>query len=208
MASHTDTWHDDMPEQALDELENSKFTFMVTIFTVSGAVDGCGRDIIKQYYDLIAPISGNHGGAELGSYAGCTVTCFKAAQDAVRAAVELQSAVEEKNLAGFSGKPVLARIALHTGQGFCDPFEQQWEGVAEALRCASVARGGEVLLTDVTLENLSGLKEVPGLLPQPVAIQRADVSSCKILYSNAPPRVVWSPAQRNSIKVAAAGSKR
>jgi len=118
MASHTDTWHDDMPEQALDELENSEFTFMVTIFTVSGAVDGCGRDIIKQYYDLIAPISGNHGGAELGSYAGCTVTCFKAAQDAVRAAVELQSAVEEKNLAGFSGKPVLARIALHTGQGF------------------------------------------------------------------------------------------
>jgi len=96
MASHTDTWHDDMPEQALDELENSEFTFMVTIFTVSGAVDGCGRDIIKQYYDLIAPISGNHGGAELGSYAGCTVTCFKAAQDAVRAAVELQSAVEEK----------------------------------------------------------------------------------------------------------------
>ncbi len=205
MASHTETWHDDMPEQALDELENSEFTFMVTTFTVSGAVDAGGRDIIKHYDDLIAPISGNHGGAELGSYAGRTVSCFKGAQDAVRAAVELQAAVEEKNLAGSSDTPVLARIALHTGHGFSDAFEQQWEGVVEALRCASVVRGGEVLLTNVTLESLNGLKEVPDLLPQLVAVQRADVSSCKILYSNAPPRVVWSPAERHTNRAAATG---
>lgn len=210
MASHTDTWHDDMPEQQTsDGAENSEFTFMVTTFTISGAVEARGNcDIIKRYDELIAPISSNYGGAELGSYAGRTVTCFKNAQDAVRSAVELQAAVDEKNLTGPADTPVLARIAMHTGQGFCDPFEQQWEGVAEALRCASVVRGGEVLLTDVTLEGLEDLSEVSGLLPQPVAVQRADVCSCKILYSNAPPRVVWSLAERHGIRAAATGSRR
>ena len=205
MAYHDCMSNDDMPrQQASDGPENSEFTFMVTTFMIPGTVEACGNhDLLKQYGELIAPISGKHGGAELGSYAGRTVTCFKNAQDAVRAAVELQSAVDEKNLTGSSNMPVLARIALHTGQGFCDPFEQQWEGVAEALRCASVVRGGEVLLTDVTLQNLDDLNEFHGLLPQPVPVQRADVRSCNVLFSNTLHRVVWSPTERH-INIAAA----
>lgn len=135
---------------------NGTYTFMVTAFTAPGAVrtTAAAATLFEPYDELVAPISGAHGGAELNCRAGRTVSCFKYARDAVRAAVELQTAVDEKNLSGSAEVPVLARIALHTGQGFVDPFEQQWEGVAGALHCASYARGGEVVLTDVTLESL------------------------------------------------------
>ncbi|CAH2029848.1 hypothetical protein [Trichlorobacter ammonificans] len=153
MAARTSHVQDDL---TVNSGTNGTYTFMVTTFTVPGAADGAaGRaSLLEPYDDLVAPISGTYGGAELDCRAGRTVSCFKHARDAVQAAVELQTAVDEMNLSGDAAVPVLARIALHTGQGFVDPFEQQWEGVAGALRCTSLARGGEVVLTDVTLESL------------------------------------------------------
>ncbi len=153
----------------LDELIQKRFTKVITImFTdMKGSTsiaesegDVISRILIKKHNDIVFPIIERNQGVLVKTMGDGTMSYFGTAMDGVRAAVEIQTGIEEfNNRSRKTGPPLQVRIGLNTGSGIVEKHDIFGDVVNVASRFESQAGPGEIFISEKTYDSLTDKDE-------------------------------------------------
>jgi len=155
--------------QKLDAMFQEKFTKVVTVmFTdLKGSTaladkqgDIVSRLLVKQYLDYIIPAIKDHNGTLIKTIGDGTLSYFENAQDALRAAAQLQKAIDAYIMAQKPKTPILARAGLHTGRVIMEKNDIFGDVVNTASRFESNADPGGIAISEETYNALSDKSEI------------------------------------------------
>ena len=134
------------------QLPAGTVTFVFTDLEGSTALvkqlgDGYG-DVLSQHRRIVRETFGGSGGTEIDTQGDAFFYAFARARDAVNASVEVQRAHAVAEWP--DGATVRVRIGLHTGEPVVGEEGYHGLDVVRAARICTVARGGNVLLSETT----------------------------------------------------------
>ena len=141
--------------------------------------DRVARDLLGRYRDIVRGAIGVYGGAEIRTEGDSFYLVFGSVSQAVEAALAIQT-----GLAASAGEPIRAGIGVHAGEVEDDAVQGIVSSAVNiAARVCSVARPGEVLVTD-TVRGLTrtalrvgftprGRRRLKGI-PEPIALFRVE----------------------------------
>lgn len=110
--------------------------------------DEGARAVFREHDCLMREVFAKHGGVEVKHQGDGFMVAFSGARPALRCAVELQRALARS--AKDSGHPMSIRIGLNTGEVIAEEEDYFGEAVILASRIAGRARGGQILVSDLT----------------------------------------------------------
>jgi class 3 adenylate cyclase len=111
-------------------------------------------DILNDVRSLMRDAVGSAGGAEVDARADEFFAAFPRASDAVQAALAIQRTLRERRWPG--GIEVLVRAGIHSGKPKLTEGAYVGLPVHTANRICSAAHGGQILLSQETVEAMSG----------------------------------------------------
>lgn len=106
------------------------------------------RHVLAEHRRIVRAAVQDHGGREMGTEGDSFFVVFRTAEHALRAAVETQQGLAAAEWP--EGASVRVRMGLHTGAPVVHEDTYVGMDVHLAARVASIAIGGQVLLTDAT----------------------------------------------------------
>lgn len=106
------------------------------------------RELIEQHHRLLREVFSAHEGVERGTQGDGFLVVFSDAPSAVAAAVEAQGSLAAA--AWPSGAEIRVRMGLHSGRGVPGGDDYIGIDINRAARIASLAHGGQVLISDST----------------------------------------------------------
>lgn len=116
--------------------------------------DAAWLDVLRRHNAVIAAATSAHGGTVVGIQGDGSMLAFPSVRQGVKCAIsiqrELRLAFDDRAL------PLQVRIGVHTGDALHDAADLYGTTVHYAARVAGEARGGEVLVSSVVSELLSG----------------------------------------------------
>lgn len=101
---------------------------------------------VGAHDQIVRNCAGKHGGQVVKSQGDGFMIAFASAEDAVRAAIEIQRALAS-GPRHLRGGPIMVRIGVHTGPALEKGGDLFGRNVALAARVADQASGGEILVT-------------------------------------------------------------
>jgi len=146
-------------------------TFRTILFTdVEGSTaltqrlgDTEAREVLREHERIVREALRTHGGAEVKTMGDGFMASFPSATKALECAVAMQRAFEERNggVGAHGRAPLQVRIGLNAGEPIA---EDDPEGRGDlfgtavnlAARIAALAKGGEVLVSDVVRQLVAG----------------------------------------------------
>lgn len=149
--------------ERLETLFQEKFTKRISVMftdlkgsTAISDIQGdlAGRTLIKQHNSIVLPII-KKWGTLVKTMGDGTMSYFKSAQDAVLAAVEIQSSIDEHNIVKKPNVPLLLRAGIHTGTGIVEKDDIFGDVVNVAARFEQVGSPGEVLISEETYNSMA-----------------------------------------------------
>ena len=105
-------------------------------------------EVLSQHRRIVRETFGASGGTEIDTQGDAFFYAFSRAREAVTASVEVQRAHAAAEWPG--GATVRVRIGLHTGEPIVGEEGYHGLDVVRAARICTVARGGNVLLSETT----------------------------------------------------------
>ena len=154
--------------EKIDAMFQNKFTRVITVmFTdLKGSTaladkegDIASRLLVKHYQDIIVPAIKEHGGVFVKSIGDGTLSYFETAQEALRAAVQLQRGVDAFIMEHKPQTPILVRAGLHTGRCIVEKSDIFGDVVNTASRFESTADPGGIAMSEDTLNALTDRSE-------------------------------------------------
>ena len=106
--------------------------------------DEQARELFREHDRLVREVLERTGGVEVEREGDKFMLAFSSARRAVRCAVEIQRALER------SGVPLRVRAGLNTGDVIAEERGYFGRAVFVAARVAETARGGEILVSEIT----------------------------------------------------------
>jgi len=159
-----------LSEQArLETLIQEKFSkFLTVMFTdLKGSTkitetegDVVTRMLIKEHNDIVNRAIHDHQGVFVKSIGDGTLSYFESAQDALRAATDIQRGMDALNLAKKFKFLALVRIGIHSGTCLLEDGDLFGDTINTASRFESSANAGEILLSEDTYNALSDKGEI------------------------------------------------
>lgn len=117
------------------------------------------RLLIKRQNDILFPIIKENEGVMVKTMGDGTLSYFKNAQNAVRAAVQIQKCIDKENNKETGSIPISTKIGLHTGLGLVESDDIFGDVVNVAARFVSLAKAGEIYISEDTHNSLSNKDE-------------------------------------------------
>ena len=111
------------------------------------------REALARYNALLKEgVETRHGGYVFKTVGDAVYAAFSSAVEALRAALETQQRLAEQDWSAVGG--LAARMALHTGEAEAqdDPPDYIGASLSRVARLLSIARGGQVLLSQATCD--------------------------------------------------------
>ncbi len=121
--------------------------------------DEAARAVFREHDVLLREAIKRHAGTEIKHQGDGVLAAFSSARRALRCAVEIQQRLAERNSA-HPDTQLLVRVGLHTGEVIAEDNDLFGVTVVCATRIAAEARGGEILLSEIT-KSLVGQNRVP-----------------------------------------------
>lgn len=109
------------------------------------------RAVMREHDAIIREAVKRHRGTEVKHLGDGLMAAFSSARRAVRAALAIQEAFAERNRA-HPGTTIFVRIGLNTGDVIAEDGDYFGSVVVVARRIAEAARGGEILVSEITRE--------------------------------------------------------
>lgn len=153
----------------IENLLQEKFTKVLTIIftdlkgsTSLAEIEGdlSTRILIKHHNDIVFPIIQRHHGVLVKTIGDGTLSYFESAQNAIRAAVQIQNEIDQFNLTKKLTSPILIRIGLHTGKCILEKNDVFGDVVNTASRFESSAAPGEIYFSEETYNALTDKSEI------------------------------------------------
>jgi DNA-binding NarL/FixJ family response regulator len=114
--------------------------------------DEDARALFRQHDELLRGVCERFGGIEVEQEGDAFMLAFSGARRAVQCAVGIQEAL--------AGHPLRVRVGLNTGDVIAEEDRYFGRTVFLASRVSALARGGEILLSDLTRALVGDLPEV------------------------------------------------
>jgi len=122
--------------------------------------DLVSRNLIKIQSDIVQAAIKASNGIFVKSIGDGTLSYFKNALDAVRAAIQIQQEIDKLNMLRTFKFLVLMRIGMHTGQCVVEENDIYGDVVNTASRFESAADGGGILMSEETYQALPDKTEI------------------------------------------------
>jgi len=116
--------------------------------------DQAWLDVIRTHNALLAATTTAHGGSVVDTQGDGAMLAFSSARQGVKCAMAIQRAI--RDAFDDHSPPIRVRIGVHTGDALQEAERFYGTTVHYAARVANQARGGEVLVSSVVRELLSG----------------------------------------------------
>lgn len=110
--------------------------------------DTAWAELIQKHHQTVATAVVAHGGRVVKTLGDGTMATFESARGALRAALQIQRHAFEVG----SGPPLQVRVGVHTGDVVHTPHDFLGHAVNKAARIASMADGGQTMVSQVTRE--------------------------------------------------------
>ncbi|MGH9512379.1 MAG: adenylate/guanylate cyclase domain-containing protein [Terriglobales bacterium] len=140
---------------ALAELERFRRTLVVMFSDIQGSTayfekhgDSAGLFMVHQCNEAIRNHVEKHGGKVIKTIGDGAMVTFPEPKEAVEAAIEIQVALRELAAAHAESEPISLRIGMHYGTGIVRTNDVFGDVVNTASRVESVARPGQILLSE------------------------------------------------------------
>jgi class 3 adenylate cyclase len=146
--------------------------------------DDAARVLLREHDRVLREVVETHGGVEVKHQGDGLMLAFSSARRAVLCAVDIQASTIEHN-AARPDDPLFVRIGLNTGDVISEDDDYFGSSVIAAARIASVAKGGEILLSEAT-KAVAGRLRVP-LVDRGVHELRGLSETCRLYEA------VWRP---------------
>jgi len=118
--------------------------------------------LLTQHHEVLRRTFPAHGGVEVNTSGDSFFVVFRSATQAVEATVAMQRALRDED---WRPHPVIqVRIGIHTGEATLHEGDYAGLTVHAASRVESAASGGQILLTQATLDAAADLPEEVGVL--------------------------------------------
>lgn len=135
--------------------------------------DADGLLALQRSESIIRPIVSSHSGTVVKTIGDAVMASFPSANEAVRAAIAVQHAVEEHNVGAPPQSQIALRMGVNVGKGYVKSSDVFGQVVNIAAKVQGAAEAGQILVSRDTVQALepelaaraeeSGSLEVPGL---------------------------------------------
>jgi class 3 adenylate cyclase/pimeloyl-ACP methyl ester carboxylesterase len=115
--------------------------------------DERGRDVLREHERITREALQAHGGAEIKTIGDSFMASFPSAQKSLECAIALQQAFESQELCG---ERLRVRVGINAGEPIAEEDDLFGSSVILAARAARQAQGGEILVTDVVRQLVTG----------------------------------------------------
>jgi class 3 adenylate cyclase/CHAT domain-containing protein len=109
---------------------------------------------LQRSESLIRPQVEAHSGTVVKTIGDAVMASFSSAEEAVKAALAIQQALEEHNKKVAEEDRLAVRIGINTGKGFVKDKDVFGQVVNIAAKVQAAARGGQILVTQATVQAL------------------------------------------------------
>jgi len=152
-------------EKLIQEKFKRRLAVVSTSFDIAAASTGSPSDLdaleaIKRYQEIVSKTVTSMDGTIVKMVGHDTLSHFSDTQNALRAAVKIQQAIDESNMLRTESEPVLVRIGLTSGECFLEKDDIFGDVVSMAVVIRDAAHPGEILLTEETFLSLSDKSEI------------------------------------------------
>jgi class 3 adenylate cyclase len=115
--------------------------------------DARGRDVLREHERISREALRTHGGTEVKTIGDSFMASFPSAQKAVECAIALQRAFDGADCAG---ERLRIRVGINAGEPIAEEDDLFGSSVILASRAKEKAAGGEIFVTDVVRQLVSG----------------------------------------------------
>jgi adenylate cyclase len=109
---------------------------------------------LKQYRDAMARLIASHGGRVINTWGDGLIAEFPSVVEAVRAAVDTQSDLSERNEALSSDSRMMFRIGINLGDVIADGDDIYGDGVNIAARLQAQAAPGGIVISNTVYDQV------------------------------------------------------
>lgn len=111
-------------------------------------------DTLKQYRDAMARLIAAHGGRVVNTWGDGLLADFPSVVEAVRAAVDVQNELAERNSVRSTGKRMLFRIGINLGDVIVEDDDIYGDGVNIAARLQTQAAPGGIVISNTVYDQV------------------------------------------------------
>ena len=126
---------------------------------LASLTEGEAHDLVHVHQQIVRECVQAHGGFEVKALGDGFMLVFTSASDAVRCAVAIQQALAERNR-HHPEPALLVRIGMNTGDTFRHEKDYFGLAVSMAARVMEKARGGQILMSDLSRDAAGSLPGV------------------------------------------------
>ena len=131
---------------------------------------GAYGGVLAEHQRILRDVFARHGGEEVDTQGDSFFVAFRHARDAVLAAVAAQRALGEHEWP--EGTQLRIRIGVHTGQAAVDSGRYVGLAVHRTARISAAGHGGQVLVSQTTVNLLEDEEDLPGVQLRDLGSQR------------------------------------
>jgi len=142
--------------------------------------------LLEEHRSLLRPIFAHRGGREVKTLGDGFMVEFASAVESVHCAVEIQSAMAERNAAQPPARRLQLRVGIHVGDVLREGSDLVGDGVNVASRIEPLARPGGICITGPVRDQI--LNKVDVRMERLRTVSLKNVSSPVEVYRVLPPR--------------------
>lgn len=116
--------------------------------------DARARELLREHEALVRQALAEHGGAEVKTTGDGFIAAFASPANAVDCAVAVQRAFAQRN--ETAAEPLRVAIGINTGEPILEDRDLHGTVVIVAARLAELAKGGEILTSDIVRQLVAG----------------------------------------------------
>ena len=112
--------------------------------------DVAGRKRLQTHHRILLPLVQDHDGVVVKTIGDAIMAVFPHADDAVAAALDMQTALQEHNQHVQDNESILVRMGMHSGNAIVERKDVFGDTVNVTARICSKATGGQILVSAAT----------------------------------------------------------
>ena len=124
------------------------FTDMVGYSALTQKNEALALDLLEEHRKILRPFFGKHGGREIETAGDSFFVEFQSAVESTNCAIEIQTALNERNKTEPPERKILLRIGLHIGDVVYVDQQVHGDGVNIAARMEPLAQPGGICISE------------------------------------------------------------